>query len=244
MKNSLLHNQKFKPKVVLAVAAHPDDLEFCAGGTIARWCADGVKVHYLILTDGSKGSADRHISASDLISTRRREQRAAAKLLGVKDVLFFDYEDGALANTMNLKRDITRVIRQVRPDLVLTMDPAMIYSLKQNYVNHPDHRAAGQAVLDSVFPLARDHLTFPELVSEGLEPHIVANLLLVNFYTNNFSINIDDFIDLKIRALNKHKSQISNLNLIKSKILQMAKECGTDNGCKCAESFIRIEITP
>lgn len=238
-----LRPQEFQPKIVLAVGAHPDDIEFCAAGTIARWCADGVKVYYLILTDGSKGSADRHISSSDLINTRRREQQSAAKLLGVKEVMFFDYEDGILVNTLDLKRDITRIVRLIRPDLVLTMDPTMIYSLTQNYVNHPDHRAAGQAVIDVVFPLARDYLSFPELVSEGLEPHIVPYLLLVNFENNNFSVDITDFIDLKIKALSTHKSQISNPNFTRSKISEMAKEYGKANGCKYAENYIIIKIS-
>ena len=160
-----------RPKVVLGIAAHPDDLDFGAAGTMARFVADGAEVHYLIITDGSKGSEDAAITPAELTKIRETEQHAAVKVIGGKSVTFLGYPDGELELTMQLKRDVVKVIRSVKPDVVVTMDPSMLYSADRGFINHPDHRAAGQAALDAVFPLARDHMAFPELFAEGYVPH-------------------------------------------------------------------------
>ena len=158
---------KLKPKVVLGVAAHPDDLDFGASGTMAGFAKNGAAVHYLIVTDGSKGSSDTKLSSADLIKIREKEQRKAVKAIGGKSVTFLGYPDGELEVTMALKKDIVKVIRTLKPDVVITMDPSMLYSAKRGFINHPDHRAAAQATLDSVFPLARDHMVFPEILANG-----------------------------------------------------------------------------
>lgn len=236
-------NNSVIPKVVLGVAAHPDDLDFGAAGTVAKWASLGAEAYYLILTDGSKGSANRHLSSSDLIKMRRKEQANAAKVLGVKKVFFCDYEDGHLRCDMSVKRDIARIIRKVKPDVVITMDPTMVYSLKQNFINHPDHRAAGQATLDAVFPLARDHLTFPELLAEGLEPHNTPTLLLINFDQSNFFVDITDSLEKKMKALAAHTSQMDDVIQVQSYMKNTAKELGKQVDCEYAEGFLRLEVS-
>jgi LmbE family N-acetylglucosaminyl deacetylase len=232
-----------KPKAVLGVAAHPDDLDFGMSGSAAKWAAEGTDVYYLLLTDGSKGSDDRHISSSDLTKLRRREQQAAAKILGLKDVFFLDYEDGLLLNDANVKRDIARVIRQTKPEVVVTMDPKISYWVDGGYINHPDHRAAGQATLDAVFPLARDHLSFPELLAAGLEPHKVPTVLLMSFgQDNNFTVDITDTLNQKLDALAAHASQMSNIEETHLLVRDWAKQAGRLAGYDYAESFLRIDI--
>jgi LmbE family N-acetylglucosaminyl deacetylase len=230
------------PKVVLGIVAHADDLDFGASGTIAKMANEGAEVYYLILTDGSKGSEDHTITPEKLIALRQEEQRAALQILGGKDVFFLDYPDGELEVTMQLKREIVKVIRNVKPDLVITMDPSMIYSTQHGYINHPDHRAAGQAALDAVFPLARDHMTFPELYDEGFEPHKTLSVLLINFEQHNYYVNITDVFDTKIKALAAHASQMSDMVAVEQRVRQMATEAGNTAGYQLAEGFIRIDI--
>lgn len=237
------HNrQSDTPKIVLGVAAHPDDLDFGAAGTIAKWTSKGAKVYYLILTDGSKGSADLEMLPGNLIKVRQDEQRHAAEILGVSGVFFLDYEDGLLENTIDLKKDVTQYIRQLKPDTVITMDPSMLYYVERGFINHPDHRAAGQATLDAVFPLARDHLTFPELHTEGYEPHKVSTLLLVNFEKQNYYVDITDTLEAKLEALAAHKSQIHDPQKLQNIIKEIAVDNGKKASCKYSEAFLRIDI--
>ena len=137
-----MSEQNFTPKSILAVAAHPDDVDFGFAGSIAKWAEDGADVYYLIITDGSKGTDDRLVSAAKLIKMREDEQRAAAKLLGAKEVFFLGYPDSELIVTVELKKHVTKYIRQLKPDTVLVMDPTMIYSNARGFgfINHPDHR--------------------------------------------------------------------------------------------------------
>lgn len=230
------------PKVVLGVAAHPDDLDFGASASMAKFASQGAEIYYLILTDGSKGSADRSITSEQLIKMRRSEQLAAIKAVGGKDVTFLDYPDAALEISQALKRDIVREIRRLKPDVVITMDPSVLYSEVRGFINHPDHRAAGQATIDAVFPLARDYLTFPELLSENLEPHKVKTLLLTNFDKQNFYIDVSNTLDKKIAALEAHASQISDMDSIKQWITDWAAKAGKQAGYNYAEGFIRLEL--
>ncbi|HWB38687.1 MAG TPA: PIG-L deacetylase family protein [Candidatus Saccharimonadales bacterium] len=233
----------YSPKVVLAVGAHADDIDFGASGSVAKWARDGADVHYLVITDGSKGTEDRSITSEELANLRQKEQRAAAKSLGAKEVHFLGYEDGALEVTQALKKDIVRVIRQVRPDTVVVMDPTFIYSTERGFINHPDHRAAGQATLDAIFPLARDHKTFPDLLTdEGLEPHKVEHVLLVNFEKQNFFVDITETLDAKIAALQHHASQISDMDMVRKWITERAEVVGKEAGVKYAESFVRLDV--
>lgn len=231
------------PKIALGIAAHPDDLDFSAAGTVASWVKQGATVYYLILTNGNKGSSDLSADPAALAAVRREEQREAARVLGVKDVFFCDYNDGELTVSMDVKRDIARIIRKVRPDTVVTMDPAMLYDTERGFINHPDHRAAGQAALDAVYPLARDHLSFPELYNdEALEPHCVSTVLLTNFNNQNCYVDISETFDLKMKALAAHSSQISDLNGVQELMRGFAQKTGSSVGLAYAEAFLRIEI--
>lgn len=234
------------PKVVLGVAAHPDDLDFGAGGAMAAFAEQGAEVYYLILTDGSKGSKDREAVAESVRNTRREEQRKAAKALGLKDVFFCDYIDGTLENTAEVRRDIVRVIRQTKPDVVVAPDPSVLYSAQYNLINHPDHRAAGQAALDAVYPLARDHMSFPELLAEGYEPHNTKTVLLFSFDLDpqraNLMVDITGTLELKLQALDAHSSQFGDLKTLKESVRKMAIKAGKESSYEYAEPFVRIDV--
>lgn len=234
--------QTYEPKVVLAVGAHADDIDFGASGSVAKWAKDGAEVHYLVLTDGCKGSADTTMTSEQLIALREKEQKDAADTLGAKEVHFLHYEDGALEVTQALKKDIVRIIRQVKPDTVVVMDPTMVYSSEMGFINHPDHRAAGQATLDAVFPLARDHLSFPDLYTkEKLEPHKVQHVLLVNLEKQNYFVDITDTFQTKVQALKKHSSQVPPVAVLTKMLEQRASATGSKTGSKYAEGFVRID---
>ena len=230
------------PKVVLAVAAHPDDTEFTASGTVAKFIAEGAEVYYYIVTNANKGSSDRSLTPEQIRDMRREEQREACRILGVKDVFFGDYEDGQVEVTPQLKCDIVRVIRQVRPDVVITMDPTEVYSVNIGIVNHTDHRAAGQATLDAVYPLARDYFSFRELCdTEKLEPHRVGTLLMTNFGSQNFYVDITAQLDTKLQALAAHKSQVGDEAF--EHVKRMAADAGRHVGAQYAESFVRLDFS-
>jgi LmbE family N-acetylglucosaminyl deacetylase len=233
----------FVPKVVLAVGAHADDMDVLASGTLLRWASEGAEVYYLQLTDSSRGSEDRSITPEQVAATRQQEQRAAAELVGAKDVFFLNYTDGCLEVTQDLKRDIVRLIRQVKPDTVVGLDPTFIYSTERGAINHPDHRAAGQATLDAVYPLARDHLTYPELLrDEGLEPHKVEHVVLANFETQNFYVDISEFMDRKIDVVMAHASQFKDREQMSEMFRGMAEAMGAKTGSRYAEGFVRIDM--
>ena len=230
-----------RPKIVLGIAAHPDDLDVGAGGTLAHFASQGAEVHYLILTDGGKGSDDPSMTSAQLTAIRHSEQQTALEIIGGKSITFLDYPDGELEVTMELKKHIVKAIRSIKPDVVITMDPTVIYSAANGIINHPDHRAAGQATLDAVFPLARDRLTFPELLIDGFEPHKTATILLVNFNDSNFAVDITNTFDTKMNALKAHVSQFGDLEN-STWVRSMAEAQGQKAGCALAESFVRIDI--
>lgn len=193
---------------ILVILVHPDDPEFFCGATIARWIAAGHSVAYCLLTCGDKGTDDRSLSSDALCFLRQSEQIAAAAILGVHQVQFLDYEDGYLVPDLKLRRDVTRVIRKAQPDILVTCDPTNLY-VHETYINHPDHRAAGQATLDAVFPAARDHLNFIELWrDENLEPHIVREVWVSAPVEPNVTLDVSEFWEMKLQALYEHKSQI------------------------------------
>lgn len=231
-----------QPKVILGVVAHPDDLEFGMAGTVAKYIAEGARGYYFILTNANKGSADRSMVPDKLRDLRRKEQREAGKILGLTDVFFGDYDDGCLECGRDVKRDIVRVIRQVKPDVVLTMDPTFVYDVERGFINHPDHRAAGQATLDAVYPLARDHLSFPELLAEGLEPHKVKTVLMAHFGHENFYVDISAHLETKLAALGAHASQLPNPEAAFDMVRQWATKLGSKVGSPYAEGFVRIDV--
>jgi LmbE family N-acetylglucosaminyl deacetylase len=210
---------------VLAVGAHPDDIDFGASGTVAKFVKDGAQVYYVICTDGSRGSDDPKMTYEKLAKTRESEQRAAAKALGVKEVFFLNREDTKLVADFELKQDIARIIRKIKPDLIITIDPTFYYS-EQGFINHTDHRAAGLATMDAFFPMARDRMTFPKLIEEGLEPHVTGEIWFVNWAGGNKKVDVTDTMDAKLAAIKCHTSQFKNF----ADIEKMMKSRGEGKG--------------
>ena len=190
----------------LIVAAHPDDGDFGAAGYSSQLAAKGWDVYFLVCTNGAKGTDDRAMVRERLIALRREEQREACRRMGVKDVFFLDHEDGELVYDRALLEQVVRHIRLLRPNTVITHDPTDII-IRDSFINHPDHRATGTATLDAVYPTARDHLNFPEHLSEGLEPHKVREVLLWSSNQPNFDVDITSLVDMKIFALSAHVTQ-------------------------------------
>ena len=197
------------PRRVAVIFAHPDDAEFICAGTVAKWASEGHHVMYVLLTSGDKGSDDPEITPERLVAIREREQRDACDLLGVKEVHFMRRLDGSLVADMDLRRDIVRVIRRLKPDVVICQDPTVRY-VEKAYINHPDHRAAGDATLDAIFPAARNRMTFPELLEEGLEPHRADEIWLAGSDAPDTAVDITGHIDTKIAALRAHKCQLGD----------------------------------
>ena len=196
-------------KRVLIVMAHPDDGEFSAGATIAKWAAEGCDIHCCLLTDGQVGDAgDAEITSDQLAEVRRREAQAAADALGVRnEVRFLHYMDSRLEPTLEVRHAIARVIRQVRPDVIICQDPTVRWS-GQGYINHPDHRAAGEATLAAIMPLSDTRLSTPDLAAEGLAPHKVKEVYVTSSVHADRWVNVEGYLERKIEALRAHKSQM------------------------------------
>jgi LmbE family N-acetylglucosaminyl deacetylase len=220
---------------ILGVFAHPDDPEFSMGGSAAIWADQGHHVYYCIVTDGSSGSNDPNQDLAELVTLRQTEQRAAAAILGVTDVIFLGYRDGTLEPTIALRRELTRLIRQLKPDRVVSGDPnAFFYG--DEYVNHADHRAAAEAAITAVFPSAPTRPIFPELLAEGYEPHQVKELYITNTEAGSIvHVDITSAIDRKIEALRCHKSQLDPGD--GAWIRNWAAQDGKAAGLEYAESF-------
>jgi LmbE family N-acetylglucosaminyl deacetylase len=229
-------------KLILVILAHPDDPEFFCGGTLARWTKAGHEVRYCLITCGDKGTKDRSISSEDLCVIRQQEQREAANVLGVRKVRFLDYPDGYLVPDLALRKELTRVIRQERPDVLVTCDPQSLF-VGGERLNHPDHRAAGQASLDAVFPCARDYLYFPELlVEEHLEPHIVPEVWVSGTQNPNVVIDITGIWSQKLEALQKHASQIGDPQEFIERMNKRIAEGSTTENPRYEEKFIRLKL--
>lgn len=229
-----------EPQKILVVLAHPDDPEFFCGATIARWTSAGHQVAYCLLTCGDKGTKDRDLTPEDLCAMRQEEQRAAAAVLGVHSVCFLDYPDGYLVPDLHLRKAITRVIRQQKPDVLVTCDPTNLY-IRETLLNHPDHRAAGQAALDAVFPAARDHLYFVELWrEENLEPHVVREVWVSLPKEPNVSLDVTLFWETKIRALLEHKSQIGDVEALIARLRARHTPDSTPEAPRYEEHFRRL----
>lgn len=234
-------------KRVMVVAAHPDDAEFGAGGTVAKWVQAGKEVVYVLATRGDKGSEDPTMTPQRLAKLREEEQRAAANRLGVSQVIFLDYADGEVTPDLQLRRDITREIRRWQPDAVICQNPTTFYV--NGYINHPDHRAVGEATLAAVFPIARDHLNYPEHRSEGLEPHKVKYVFLNISPDADTFIDITDTMDRKIEALWEHESQFNDPEGLAERLRERAAETakrGREQGAEVdqyAEAFKLIDLS-
>ena len=239
--DSLVEHENWAiPQRILVMLAHPDDPEFFCGGTIARWTTAGHQVAYCLLTCGDKGTKDRSLESGQLCCIRQEEQRKAAAILGVERVRFLNYPDGYLVADLGLRRDVTRVIRQEKPDILVTCDPTTLFTNNQS-INHPDHRAAGQAVLDSVFPAARDHLFFVELWrDEKLEPHIVREVWVCGALAPSIVLDVSDHWETKIRSLYEHKSQIGDPEKLAERMRNRRTSDSTPEAPRYEEKFRRI----
>jgi LmbE family N-acetylglucosaminyl deacetylase len=221
----------------MVVVAHPDDAEFMSAGSVAAWTKEGREVVYVLVTSGDKGTEDPDVIPSELAARREIEQRNVCDILGVKDIEFLRYEDGTVQNTLDLRKDIVRAIRKHKPSAVITQNPTVRWS--GHYVNHPDHRATGDATMDAVFPSARDVHMFPELkLNEGLGPHIVPHLYLGDRSdTADVVFDISGTIETKIRALAAHESQVPDPESMGGFIREGAASIGSRTGFPFAESF-------
>lgn len=215
------------PKDILVILAHPDDPEFFLGATIARWIKAGHTVRYVLLTQGDKGAEDGKLTLEEICRIRREEQVNAAGLLGVMSVDFMDYQDGYLVPDLEMRKKVVRCIRQYQPQILVTCDPSNLFP-NEHYVNHPDHRYAGQVVIDAVFPAAGNRFFFPELLDEGYEPHEVEEVWMSLTNTPNVRMDVTDFWDIKLKSLKHHVSQIGDPEAFEKHMLERAEK--DDNG--------------
>ncbi len=229
------------PEKVLVICAHPDDPEFSAGGTIAGWTRRGTDVRYVVVTDGSKGSSAAEATPAMLASLRKSEQLAAARQLGVSEVVFLGYPDGELYDSTGLRRELVRQIRLHQPQLVVTHDPtARLFGSQR--INHPDHLAVGDTALAAVFPLARDRLNFPEHEAEGLAPHKVMHIWLMMTDKPDLTVDISQTLAAKIAALHCHQSQIGDPQDLADRMSARASEQASGKPFRYAETFRSIAL--
>ena len=224
----------------MVIMAHPDDAEWGCSGTVAKWCAEGWDVVYVLCTDGSKGSSDPEMTGEKLVKIRKREQRDAGKVLGLKDVVFLGYPDSYLEPTLELRRDIAREIRRHKPDVVIVGNPSR--GLDSHYLGHPDHYAAGEAAMAAIFPTARDRLTFPELLDEGLEPHKVREVWVSGGGDDSDQfVDVEAYMDTAVEALKAHTSQVDQEHAGEW-FRQGRVSTGKKVGMAFAEGFKRISL--
>jgi len=236
-----IHEEPVPPQRAMVIAAHPDDIEFVVAGTVAKWVQAGTQIRYVLATSGDAGSHEPGMTRESLARIREAEQRAAARAVGVDDVVFLGYRDGEVEPTLALRRDLVREIRRFRPDTVICYDPTRLL-VGDRYINHPDHRAVGQAALDATAPAAAMPLVFAELREEGLEPHRVKDVLIASTMEPNTWIDVSDTLDLKIEALHQHASQFPDGWDPGDMIREWAAESGKKGSIPYAEAFRRIVL--
>lgn len=202
-------NHFYVPESALAIYAHPDDIEFSCVGTLARWARAGTRVGYVLCTSGDVGIADLGLTRAEAAEIRERESREAARVAGVTDITFLGEPDGLLEPTIALRKKIVREIRRFKPEAVVCGDPTVVWS-GNDYINHPDHRAAALAAIDAVFPAAGQPHLFLELQDEGLQAHKVRKVYVSGWGQTDLFVNIESTIDVKIEALRQHKSQMKD----------------------------------
>lgn len=223
------------PADILVITPHPDDAEFGAAGSVASWTRSGRQVIYVVCTNGDKGTSNPALEPAELVTLRKKEQLAAAAILGVREVLFMDYPDQSLEDTPQFRKDIVRLIRKYRPATVVTSDPY------RRYIWHRDHRITGQVVLDAVYPFARNRPAYPDLLAEGLEPYKVSTLLFWAAEDSNYRSDITDTFDLKLAALRCHASQLREIPLpdLEKRIRERCRTMAEGESFELAEAFHR-----
>ncbi|MGD0612444.1 MAG: PIG-L deacetylase family protein [Anaerolineales bacterium] len=236
--------KEYIPQSAMSIQAHPDDQEFTIAGTLAKWARAGCAIVSVVVTSGDAGSNEPSKSADfkpTLAHLREEEQKAANAVLGIQETVFLHYPDGELEPTLALRKELTRLIRRYRPEAVVTGDPTRRF-FGNNYVNHPDHRAAASAACDAVFPSAGTRLIFTDLLAEGLEPHNVKRLYLHGSTEPDTWVDTSTTLDTKIAALKKHRSQIGDWDVDKE-MRAWAAETGKEKHLPAAEAFKVMRIT-
>jgi len=228
-----------KPAQAMVVTPHPDDAEYGVAGTVARWISDGREVVYVVCTNGDKGSSDANIKPEELVKIREEEQMAAARSLGVREVIFLRYPDQGLEDTPEFRKELVRLIRLYKPETMVTADPY------RRYVWHRDHRITGQVTLDAIFPYARDHLSYPDLMKEGFHPHMVREILLWASEDANYRSDITKTFHLKLAALRCHQSQVGHIppQELEERLKQRHRVMAEGEDFLLAEAFHRVEIS-
>lgn len=243
-----MSEQEYLPQSAMIIHAHPDDQEFTVAGTLAKWAQAGCAIVTVCITSGDSGSNDPTKGAAykpELARLREAEQRAANAVLGVKETLFLHYPDGELEATLKLRKDLTRLIRIHKPDVVMTGDPSVHY-YGSGYMNHPDHRAAAQAACDAVFPSAGTRLIFSDLLDEGLDPHNVKRVYIHGTENPDTWVDTSGAIEIKIQALKQHASQLGDWDPAEE-MRSWGNEEGQKKGMQCAEAYkvmILVEDRP
>jgi LmbE family N-acetylglucosaminyl deacetylase len=233
-----MSEQEYTPKIAMSIQAHPDDQDFTVAGTLAKWAKAGCRVITVIITDGSAGSnAPEHAAdyKPTLASIREDEQRAANKILGIKETIFLHQPDGELEPTVALRKEVTKLIRQYKPDTVVIGDPQAVFH-GNGYINHPDHRAAAQIGLYAAFPSAGSRLMFADLLDEGYEPHDVKRVYIHGSEKPDTWIDISKTLDTKIIALKQHVSQMDTHD-VEDWMRKWAEEEGQEKGLRYAEAY-------
>jgi len=222
----------------LVVTPHPDDAEFGVAGTVVHWTREGKKVVYVVCTNGDKGTSDINMKPQELAIIREQEQLNAANLLGVSEVIFLRHPDQSLEDTPEFRKELVRLIRKYRPEIVVTADPY------RRYIWHRDHRITGQVTLDAIFPYARDYLSYPDLLEEGLQPHKVKEVWLWATEAPDHRTNVTDTFDIKMAALGCHKSQVGDSPSpeMKEWVRERAKTMAEGEDYELAEAFHRVQI--
>jgi LmbE family N-acetylglucosaminyl deacetylase len=240
----LINKEPAPPERALVIAAHPDDIEFVCAGTVAKWVRAGSQVRYVLATRGDAGTHQRGITRQELARIREAEQRAAARVVGVEEVVFLGYRDGEVVPSLDLRRDLVREIRRFRPDIAICYDPTRVF-VRGSYINHPDHRAVGQAAIDALSPTSAMPLSFGEQIAEeGLEPYRVRHILVASSDHPDTWVDISETLDIKIQALRKHVSQLDGRRDYEGMVRQWAATAGAQVGIPYAESYMQILRPP
>ncbi len=235
-----MSNSFYIPERAMVIMAHPDDPEFSCAGTVARWASEGTEVCYVLCTSGDVGIAEVGMTRAKAAKIREAEEREAAQILGVKEVVFLGEPDGMLQATLELRKKIVREIRRFRPEVVITGDPTVVWA-SDRYINHPDHRAAATAALDATFPAAGQPNLFEELEEEGLTAFKPRKVYVTTWGEPDIYVNVSETIDLKVDALRAHKSQMKDWDPEK-RIKDWAAERGKGKEMAYAEAFRVITL--
>ena len=228
------------PERAMFIYAHPDDVDFTAAGTAAVWSDAGCQAVYVILTDGNAGSHEDGMTPEKIADIRRAEQKAAARMAGVETVIFVGENDGLLQPTLELRKELVRLIRQYRPQAVVCGDPRTFFS-GDNYINHPDHRAAAVVALDAVFPACEMELLYPDLLEAGFKGHKVNRVYISTREDANCFVDISEVLDRKVEGLRQHVSQLGDWDP-RPRLSEWAGEVGEKAGCQYAEQFRLITL--